>query len=40
VQAWVKANVIEWQFIQPGCPAQNAYIERFNGTFRVEVLGA
>jgi putative transposase len=40
VQAWVEANGIEWQFTRPGCPAQNAYIERFNGTFRVEVLDA
>jgi len=40
VQAWAKSNGIEWQFTQPGCPAQNAYIERFNGTFRVEVLDA
>ena len=40
VQAWAKENGIAWQFTQPGCPAQNAYIERFNGTFRVEVLDA
>jgi putative transposase len=40
VQAWAKTNGIQWQFTQPGCPAQNAYIERFNGTFRVEVLDA
>ncbi|GAA0708366.1 hypothetical protein GCM10009105_07900 [Dokdonella soli] len=40
VQAWAKARNIRWDFIQPGCPAQNAYIERFNGTYRLEVLDA
>jgi putative transposase len=40
VQAWAKSSGIEWQFKHPGCQAQNAYIERFNGTFRVEVLDA
>lgn len=40
VQAWAKANDITWHFIEPGCPAQNAYIERFNGTYRLEVLDA
>ena len=36
--AWIKANGVAIQYIQPGKPNQNAYIERFNRTFRDEVL--
>ena len=32
VQARAKAKNIRWDVIQPSCPAQNACIERFNGT--------
>lgn len=37
---WCGAHGIELRFIEPGEPNQNAYIERFNRTFRQEVLNA
>ena len=38
IERWAFKNNVELQFIQPGKPSQNAYIERFNRTFREEVL--
>jgi putative transposase len=40
VQDWATINKVQWNFIQPGKPMQNGYCERFNGTFRYEVLNA
>lgn len=36
--AWAKAAGMSIQYIQPGKPNQNAFVERFNRTYREEVL--
>ncbi len=39
-QNWCKGNNISILYTQPGCPTQNSYIERFNGSYRRAVLNA
>lgn len=36
--SWAKKHGVKIAYIQPGKPSQNAYIERFNRTYREEVL--
>ena len=38
IQAWADRHAIRLDYIQPGKPQQNAYVERFNRTVRYEWL--
>lgn len=35
---WAECHQVQLDFIQPGTPTQNSYIERFNRTYRDEIL--
>lgn len=35
---WVQETCIDWHYIAPGKPTQNAFIESFNGKLRDECL--
>ena len=38
LESWAEKHNVLLDFIEPGKPAQNAYIERFNRTYREDVL--
>lgn len=38
ILAWSDEQRIEWRYIQPGKPSQNAFVESFNGRLRDELL--
>ncbi len=38
LSVWAKKNNVTIGFIEPGKPAQNGFIERFNRTYREEIL--
>jgi putative transposase len=38
LEKWARRHGIERRFIQPGRPMQNGFVERFNRTYRQEVL--
>lgn len=35
---WQQDRGVEWHYIEPGKPTQNAFVESFNGRFRDECL--
>ena len=35
---WCQERIVEWHYIAPGKPTQNAFIESFNGRLRDELL--
>lgn len=35
---WAEEHGVQLEFIKPGKPMQNAFIERFNRTYRTEIL--
>ena len=38
VLRWCQETRIDWHYIAPGKPMQNAFVESFNGSFRDELL--
>jgi putative transposase len=40
LEKWARRHGVERRFIQPGRPMQNGFVERFNRTYRQEVLNS
>jgi putative transposase len=40
ILAWQEERSVEWHYITPGKPVQNAFVESLNGRFRSECLNA
>ncbi len=38
IAGWAEDNSVQLDFIKPGKPTQNSYVERFNRTYRDEIL--
>jgi len=38
ILSWADKNGVDWHYIDPGKPQQNAFIESFNGSLRDELL--
>lgn len=38
LETWAMENSIKLEFIKPGSPYQNGFVERFNRSYREEVL--
>ena len=38
VSQWAEEHGVQLEFIKPGKPTQNGYVERFNRTYRTEIL--
>ncbi len=38
IPKWAGDNDVDWHYIDPGKPQQNAFIESFNGSLRDELL--
>ncbi len=40
MDGWARRHAVQIHFIHPGKPAQNRFVERFNRTYREDVLDA